>query len=960
MDTEATRGLSAIAQGEAPSASCERIQIKVVHGHLAFAKYPVLVGHYNGDTFAGAEAQLDGVLDGRLSQRRHLGLYPGPLETSAVVLDSLQRPPGAVVVGLGETANLSLGGLRRTIRQGVLALAADEADLRRAMPDSTACKVKVSALLVGSGEGGLDLTTCVTALLQAMAEAQSALATRPGMAARLTSIEILEVLEARAHAVWRILDRAVATQANLGKLFACDREIERRGGARRWSAAARDRSWWEPIQITMMKAGTNGEEGQRGLSFAVSGGRARAELRTIAADLDVVGPLMQRAIKAEGPEGATVSPGRALFELLWPATLKDQSLEERNRRLVLDEDSAQFPWELLDDRRPWAMDSVLGDVARDPPAVRYGMVRQLLQSRFQERVVVPTGRPKALIICDPPEAHAMGFLPLPGALDEAIAVRKILETSHDVVVLSERDATPENICQHLVAEAWEIVHIAAHGVVRKKMAGSDGVLRPMTGVVLGSGIVLGPSVLSKMPVAPNLFFLNCCHIGKVEPGAEESARKAALAVNQPELAASVAVQLIRSGVRAVVAAGWAVDDDAALEFSKKFYGIMLDGGGFGEATLFARGAAYQVRPSGTTWGAYQCYGEPDYALPRAYRQVSQDGSADRKGHHEPFVACAEAIAAVEQIRDDVNIGLERDIERQRARLDTIEIEAKTRNWLGVAELRVAFGEAQAELGELRKAIDHYEAARAGGDSRFNVKAIEQLANLRARSTAVGFHYAGQSDGLLEVAVEEIKAAGKLIDDLIRVLGPTPERLAIAGGCWKRLAQVQAKSDAADEALARMAGCYEEAVGYLTEGQAGGLRPIHRSYPMLMHLSARLTTALRIGKSTKALHDELLKLAREIGSPEPDDFWLLIAATDLRMMTAMASGTLSEKEEAGIRQSYLDAWKHVGSPVKLLSVIEQLDFYEDMLSFGSGETESFRQSLVAPIRRMSKALTGFRV
>ncbi len=180
-----------------------------------------------------------------------------------------------------------------------------------------------------------------------------------------------------------------------------------------------------------------------------------------------------------------------------------------------------------------------------------------------------------------------------------------------------------------MAEAWEIVHIAAHGVVRKKMAGSDGVLRPMTGVVLGSGVVLGPSVLSKMPVAPNLFFLNCCHIGKVEPGAEEEARKAALAINQPELAASVAVQLIRGGVRAVVAAGWAVDDDAALAFSKKFYKNMLDGVGFGEAALFARRAAYEVRPSGTTWGAYQCYGEPDYALPRAYRQASQDDSTNQ-------------------------------------------------------------------------------------------------------------------------------------------------------------------------------------------------------------------------------------------------------------------------------------------------------------------------------------------
>ncbi len=210
---------------------------------------------------------------------------------------------------------------------------------------------------------------------------------------------------------------------------------------------------------------------------------------------------------------------------------------------------------------------------------------------------------------------------------------------------------------------------------------------------------------------------------------------------------------------------------------------------------------------------------------------------------------------------------------------------------------MALGEAQAELSELSKAIEHYEAARAGADSRFNVKAVEQLANLRARSAAVGFHYAGHSDSLLEVAVEEIEASRKLIEDLIGVLGPTPERLAIAGGCWKRLAQVRAKSDAADEALVRMAECYEKAMGCLPEGRAGGLRPIHRSYPMLMRLSARLITALRSGKSTKGLHDELLALGREIGTPEPDDFWLLIATTDLRMMTAMASGSFGERRRS---------------------------------------------------------------
>ena len=93
----------------------EKIRLCVVHGHLAFARFPVLVGHYSGDTFAGTEARLDRALNSRLSERRKMGLYPGRIGTSTVLLDSNSKPSGAVVVGLGEPGDLSVGALRRRI-----------------------------------------------------------------------------------------------------------------------------------------------------------------------------------------------------------------------------------------------------------------------------------------------------------------------------------------------------------------------------------------------------------------------------------------------------------------------------------------------------------------------------------------------------------------------------------------------------------------------------------------------------------------------------------------------------------------------------------------------------------------------------------------------------------------------------------------------------------------------------
>jgi hypothetical protein len=935
----------------------EKVCLKVVHGHLAFAKHPVLVGHYNGDTFAGAEAQLDQVLDKRLSQRRRLGLYPGPLGTNTVVLDTAQKPPGAVVVGLGEAASLSLGGLRRTIRQGILALAAAETDVRKAVPKTMGAveadadaQIGLSTLLVGSGDGGLDRTTCVTALVQAVAEAQSVFTATADLSATLVSVEILEVFEHRAFAIWQSINRAIHTQSDLAEYFALEKEIETRAGGRRRIGTGRDHSWWEPIQITMSKD----EDGRGNLIFTAPSGLARAEMRTIAADLDVVEPLMRQAIRGDALDGPKASPGRALFELLWPSSLKDQSSDERNRRLVLDEESAQFPWELLDDRRPWAGTDV-PSIKERPPAVRHGLVRQLLQTRFQERVVVPSGRPKALVIGDPRGVPMPGFSALPGAQQEALAVSELLSETHDVVALIGDQVMPEMVYKQLFAEAWDIVHIAAHGVVKTRLKSRDGVQRPMTGVVLGDGMVLSPSVLSKMPVSPSLFFLNCCHVGRVDAEAEKQAREAALTGTQPELAASLAVQLIKNGVRSVVAAGWAVDDDAAAAFSTAFYDVMLDGGGFGEAALSARVKAYEKSPQDTTWGAYQCYGEPDYTFsPGCRRTTPKHGEKDRSDIAS-FVSCSEAIGAAEQVRDDVNIGLERDLRQQRARVVAIENEARDRKWLGNGELRVALGEARAELGDLPEAIKHYEAAHKGADSLYKVKAIEQLANLKARRAVSSFRDASPEVRDLDAATRDITSAHKLIENLILLLGPTVERLSIAGGCWKRLAQVSAFAGAAEDALDKMARCYQQAAELVTDGQSNHVEAGHLSYPRLMALSARLIIGMRAGQSLEPIQMDLRKLATAIDAAKPEDFWQYVAAIDARMMAAMATGAIPKKDESDIVQSYLRAWKHIGSPIKLMSILEQLDFYEDTLRSGSTTSDKTRSCIVASVRQIRDEL-----
>jgi CHAT domain-containing protein len=912
------------------------INLRVVHGHLAFAQFPILVGHYVGDAFAGTEARLDRALDGRLAERRKLGLYPGRIGANAVLLHSDCKPPGAVVVGLGQPAGLSIGMLRETLRQGVLAymVATRDRGCASAAVSNPAMELGLSCLLVGSGAGGVDRISCVQALLQAVAQANAMLGRLPSPGLR--ALEIIELFEDRAYETARVARKAIDGDPVLKSVFSPQVGFEPRGGGRRAGPLGQDPNWWQPIQITMPS-----DPKDRSLSFTIGGGFARAEARTIAANLDIVEPLLRRSARNIDIDGSPTSPGRILFELLWPDSLKQRSAEEQHRRLILDEQSAAFPWELLDDRRPWTSDDVVStdavSVERPPPAVRSGLVRQLLQFRSAEKVVAVAGKPKALIIADPGADPPSGFPRLEGAQREADEIAKLLQPTHDVTPLKTKAATPEQVFKQLLGQAWEIVHISAHGVVDYAMSGGDDEKR--TGIVLSETVVMGPAELSRLPVSPSIFFVNCCNLGTINAADENSARQEALE-GRPELAASVAVQLIQNGVRCVIVAGWEVNDDAAAAFGKTFYREMLAGASFGDATLKARQAAY--RPNDNTWGAFQCYGDPDYRLRRMAAQPPTSDGGDQ------FVGVSEAVIAAEQIRDEVNVGLERAIPEQRKRLAGIEKEAEANRWFTKAQLRAALGEARAELGDLPEAIAHYTAALSSNKAAFSVRAVEQLANLSARNAVRTFR-ARPDDDQRANATATVEDWLRKLERLTDAVGRTPERLSLQASTWKRLAQI--RSSGVDEALATAKAASDESAGL------GGDDP---DYPLYTSSYIDICMAIRDGKPWGPVAEAALRRMAQEPPPQEDDFWKLVRSADARICVAIldaAAGRDPAAEAAeidGIKEAYQRAWSHIGSPVKMSSVIEQLEFYEDIFSSGADGAEATRKR----IRAFAADLRGF--
>lgn len=943
------------------------LTITVSHGNLAFAAHPVLVGHYNGDTLNGPEGHLNRLLDGRLETRRMLGLYPGPVGTAEVVLDENTHPEGAVVVGLGDPGSLDPADLEQTLVHGLLRYAVVQAERCRGQAENGAspAPLRLSLLLVGAGEGGLTVETCVKALSEAIVRAQRTLTESYPAGRTYDRVEIIELYEHRAVDIWHALNGLFAADTSGDRPLRLAPEISHRDGGRRRVRSERDRSWWQPVQVSMDVVA-----GEYLLKVSTAAGRARVEATTVYGTVEMARRLSEQAKRDKAGGPAVETPGRALYELLWPNRLKSEGFGDRNLRLILDERAASLPWELLDDGRSWET-----ALARntDPPAIRAGLIRQLVQQRYREQTGSTAGHRQALVIGDPRGDPAREYKPLQGALEEASDVATLLQSKgYAVTRLIGDQVFPEQVISALLSKRWQIVHIAAHGdvehdiSVNAPIAGDTAAAslqrtRKATGIVLGRNLFLEPSMLEQMPVAPDLFFVNCCHVGGIDAD-----RETALAVRRPELAASIAVQLIRMGVRGVVAAGWAVNDRLARAFASHFYQGFLAAQEFGRAVHTARAAVYRQSSADPTWGAYQCYGEPDWRL----------GAAPRAGRDdEPltFAAPAEALTEIERIREDAQTVPERDCGALKQRLDTIRdgiaADETRRRWLACAEIVSALAQAYAELGAIDKAIADYECALKANRGSAAVRDIEQLADLRTRnavrSAAGGDGTTG--DGAARTAVKEIRAAIQALNRLT-ALGGTAERHGLIGAAHRRLATIVGPEELAP-ALYAMQKAYEKAAACeQNEAKADSDRPVQRVDRALMVQAAHVARALHRGEPVAPeVVDAIDDCRRDAESADREEpcFWHGVACADAALLAALAAalakaaGTgappvLEEAEAGAVAALYGKARRRGGSPLKLSAASEQLDFFIAIAGHSPIAAEARRDLVQAMVRIRDQA------
>ena len=910
--------LSMILGGEPDEPSRSRVNVTVVHASLEQTSHPVAVGHYARMPAEGAEGFLDWKLGGVLNARYRLGLTADdPGRTLVVRSREGQCPGGAVVVGLGEFGLLTESVLTEGICDGVLRLARMriEAGIDRTEPFGLA-----SVLIGTPGRFGLEIETSMIAIIEGVMGALGRLGDdRPNQ----FDLEFVELYQQQADDAAKVLctireeiDQNLLVTMDLDITAVVETRDGGRPGAPTHNASGRP---WIRMQASLQPPDPSKVSPVSEISVSVLARQAQADKLTHQVDLDKISDYVDAAIN----NSSTDSIGHTLYELLLPHRVKLELGRSENIHLLVDEQLGQLPWELLA-----ANDS--GGPARSALALRAGFLRQLQSEQVtRQGSVRPTGL-QALVIGDPPTS----FGRLAGARREAGEVAELLKSfdwdvnEHISQADDEAGTQWAEIDNLLHAAPYRVVHVAAHGIFDPDEPNRSGVV---TGV--GPHHRLTAIDFRSMSVQPDLIFLNCCHLGRLEAGDDEDKLESWLdseQLRQPhKLAATVATQLMQNGVKAVVVAGWEVDDQAAAAFADRLYRCLLDAEPFGDAVRKARTAAFDVTgKSSNTWGAYQCYGDPDFQL--------VTGSRPRHGR-EPIVSDNQLIQDLQILTGSAGQADDDYVRRLTEELENLVEEAGDR--IDSAHVTLAIGDAYKSVGQFKKAAEWYERCFLSPDGRGELRAIEQYTNMLVRDAASTADHADVAP--FEMGIRKLEA-------IISAVGATSARLSLLGSVYKKLAVVLSRHPEAvipldsplprttKEALDLAKAKYKEASDVALAGP-DGMPDIHSANVWL-----QLEYAAPHGHLERNEHLELGKRLLDLATPtghSPTDFWDRSQLGDTLLTMALLKGDTASRTDIGLAiQQYVTAFENRSTIRERDSVRAHLDDLIAIFSDRPGDEE----------------------
>jgi tetratricopeptide (TPR) repeat protein len=575
----------------------------------------------------------------------------------------------------------------------------------------------------------------------------------------------------------------------------------------------------------------------------------------------------------------------------------------------------------------------------EPFAVRAGLIRQFKTSDYRPSPQ-PARERRALVVGAPKLSKPTALPDLPGAREEALRVAEVLSRNgykgwggESVVALT--DAEPLDIVGKLFSREYKILHLAGHGLYNKENPDESG-------MVLDEGMYLSSKELCNLNPIPELVFINCCHLGKLD----DKEVPARVDWSPHRLAASISEELIKMGVKAVVAAGWAVNDRVAVTFAETFYRQMLAGEKFGRAVHEARVAARAFAPQSNTWGAYQCYGNPDFVL----ETVGGAGQGAREAPERPL-SKRELLQTLIDVPADATRADGEGTKALRSRLKQLR-EGLPPEWLD-GEVLNAFGVAWGELRDYERAAEFYQEAMNYEDAAAPVRAVEQYVSMllkrsdELRTAAPAAKPAAGGEGVAPPDPGElIETAVALLDWLGKKLKPTSERLSLAGGCYKR------KATAAADAGERRA-LLETAMEYYRDAHELNAQENRLdTYPTLNWLTYKVL----LGAPLDAADRKLVEKCREAGTKAKKKgrptFWNRVAVPDAELLVHLDAGDLGAHLDK-ISKDYKSAFDAGSTHRERSTVLEHLDFLTGMLEAAEAAGLGARQAGKGAAKKGSK-------
>ncbi len=895
------------------------LRLTVQNRNLKYLDQPLLIGHYAASRLTSTEAVVDRQIGGAMSQSLAAGRYPEAPGTHQIFRNrllhtllpgQLPRPAAAIVVGLGAEGQLRFAELSLTVRQAVIGYSQQR--LEDAAGGSDKRDFEIAATLIGSGGLGIDTGTAAKAIALGVQQANRRLAQiGDGAWPRVRHLHLVELYLDRATEAFHALQVLASADSDS---FALDPELHIDTGAKRRtidSGYRGSRYDWFSV-LTLRDDAAPDTTGRRAIAFTLSTRRARSEVRATRAQWPLLNTLIGDASNNANQDRAL---GRALFRLVIPSELETflgGNSSERATDLVieLDDGTAGIPWELLDARAD--------DDSGMPWSIRTRLLRRL-QTKVPPGDVTPrdASADDCILVIGEPEVDLRRYGALPGARREAEAVVRALSAAGGIephrvhaCVAPANGIGPNARCviTQLLARDYRALHVAGHGE-----PGPDG------GVVLSHQSVLGPREVGAMRRIPELVFLNCCHLAR---GADEALLRMPT-TDRVAFAAGLARALIGSGVRCVIAAGWAVDDDPAAEFATCFYQHLLAGRRFIDAVGSARLQTWQRFPDSNTWAAYQCYGDPDWVWQARVGDAQSPAATPGEPLLQAIASPPDLALALENLTLDVRFG---DQDR-RPVLDALAALAARHadGWGRMGAVADAFGTAYLGCGALAEAAVWFARALAAEDGSASLKTLDQLANARARAAMQLPPQPARIE--IAAAIELLKRA--------EAVQSTRERRSLLGSAYKRLALLEIgelgettdPTGGADPAAA-VAALSESAAHYAEAERRGG-DLTDSFYPGLNRIAAQTCLDLLLHERTQT-SVEALRCSSVSGwlqrrNREQPDFWSIAGVAELQVIQALIERRLADQLPAVLRalgdlhdrQPAPDQWASVRDQARLV-------------------------------------------